>query len=50
MSLDMEDLVQVEEQEHIPKEGDTEAEVVPTLACAGGMFMHMLKFDVKYMG
>lgn len=50
MSLDMEDLVQVEEQEHIPKEGDIEAEVVLTLACAGGMFMHMLKFNVKYMG
>lgn len=35
MSLDMEDLVPVEEQEDIPKEGDIEAEVVLTLACAG---------------
>ena len=47
MSLDMEDLVPVEEQEDILKEGDIEAEVVLTLACAGGMFMHMLKFNVK---
>lgn len=50
MSLDMEDLVPVEEQEDILKEGDIEAEVVLTLACAGGMFIHMLKFNVKYMG
>ena len=50
MSLDMVDLVPVEEQEDIPKEGDIEAEVVLTLACAGGMFMQMLKFNVKYMG
>ena len=49
MSLDMEDLVEAE-QEHIPKEGDIEAEVVLTLACAGGMFMNTLKFNVKYMG
>ena len=49
MSLDMEDLVEAE-QEHIPKEGDIEAEVVLTLACAGGMFMNTSTFNVKYMG
>ena len=32
------------------EEGDIEAEVVLTLACAGGMFMHTLKVNVKYMG